>query len=164
MSNVTSGYVFTGPTDPITYTKLNLLGTPTVAVGSQEVGTAELDSNITISGLTIAANTPLAGSASTETFSAAISLTIGTSKGNTRLIPCTSNTASSITPSAGGTAGSVLILRFTTDGTGGNVITYASPFVSLGTHTLTGANKKFTSSFVSDGTSWCEISRTAALS
>jgi hypothetical protein len=160
--NVQPGFVFT-LTTPITATNLNLLGQPVVTIGAGEIVTANLASNISISGLTIAANTPLIGSASTETFSATIALTIGNSKGNTRLIPCTSNTASAITPSGAGTAGSVLILRFTTDGTGGNVITYAAPFRSIGTHTLTGANKTFTSSFVSDGTYWNEVSRTAAL-
>ena len=33
MANVTPGYSFTGTTDPITYTKLNLLAQPTVTVG-----------------------------------------------------------------------------------------------------------------------------------
>jgi hypothetical protein len=141
-----------------------LIATPTVAVGTAEVGTTQLAANISISGLTIAANTPLIGSASTETFSGAITITISTAKGNTRLIPCTSNTASTLTPSAAGTAGQHLYLRFTTDGTGGNVITYASTFKSIGTHTLTGASSRFTSHFISDGTNWCEVSRTAALS
>ena len=164
MANVTPGTVFVSTSDPITHTRLNLLGTPTVTVGTAEVGTTQLAANISISGLTIAADTPFIGSASTETFGATIALTISTAKGNTRLIPCTGSTACTITPSAGGTAGQMLILRFTTDGTGGNVITYASPFKSLGTHTLTGASGKFTACFVSDGTNFCETSRTAALS
>lgn len=163
MASVNPGFVWSATT-PLTAANLNLAAQPTVTLGTAEVGTTNLASNISISGLTIAAGTPLIGSASTESFSGAISLTIGNSKGNTRLIPCTSNTAPTITPSGGGTAGSVLYLRFTTDGTGGNVITYAAPFKSLGTHTLTGANKTFTSSFLSDGTSWNEMSRTAALS
>ncbi len=37
MSNVTAGYTFTGTTDPITYTKLNLLGQPTVTPGTGEI-------------------------------------------------------------------------------------------------------------------------------
>ena len=36
--------------------------------------------------------------------------------------------------------------------------------LTVGTHTLTGASKKFTSHFVSDGINWCELGRTAALS
>ena len=164
MASVTPGYTFTGTTDPITATKLNLLGQPTVTLGAGEVGTSNLAANISISGLTIAANTPLIGSASTETYSTAITLTISTAKGNTRLITCTDAVNFSVTPSAGGTAGQTMLIIFATDGTGGNVVTYASPFLSIGTHTLTGVSKKFTSSFVSDGTNWCEVSRTAALS
>ena len=163
MANVTPGTTVTSTTT-VDATVLNLLGQPTVTLGSGEVLTANIAANQTVTGLTIAANSQFIGSASSETFSGAISLTIGTSKGNTRLIPCTSNTASTITPSSGGTAGQQLILRFTTDGTGGNVITYASPFKSTGTHTLTGASSKFTAHFVSDGTNFCEVARTAALS
>lgn len=37
MANVTPGYTFTGPTDPITYQKLNLLANPSVAIGAGEV-------------------------------------------------------------------------------------------------------------------------------
>lgn len=37
MSDVTPGYTFTGITDPITFTKLNLLGQPTVSIGTNEV-------------------------------------------------------------------------------------------------------------------------------
>ena len=40
MANVQAGYSFTGTTDPITYTKLNLLGQPTVTIGSNEVVTS----------------------------------------------------------------------------------------------------------------------------
>ena len=43
MANVTPGYSFTGTTDPITYTKLNLLGQPTVTIGSNEVVSSMLD-------------------------------------------------------------------------------------------------------------------------
>lgn len=164
MANVSPGYTFTGTTDPITYAKLNLLATPTVTLGTGEIVTANIAANQTISGLTIAANTPLIGSASTETFSGAIALTISSAKGNTRIIPCTGSTASTITPSAGGTAGQQLLLVFSTDATGGNVITYAAPFKSIGTHTLTGVSKYFTAQFVSNGTYFCEVARTAALS
>lgn len=47
MSNVTPGYTFTGPTDPITYSKLNLLAQPTVVIGSGEV----TSTNISPSGI-----------------------------------------------------------------------------------------------------------------
>ena len=42
MANVTAGYTFTGTTDPITFTKLNLLGTPTVTIGTAEVTLAKM--------------------------------------------------------------------------------------------------------------------------
>ncbi len=42
MANVTPGYTFTGTTDPITYTKLNLLGQPTVTIGTNEVTVSNL--------------------------------------------------------------------------------------------------------------------------
>ena len=43
MPTVTPGYTFTGTTDPITYTKLNLLGQPTVAaVGPNDVTTSTI--------------------------------------------------------------------------------------------------------------------------
>lgn len=37
MANVQVGYTFTGTTDPITYSKLNLLAQPTVTIGAGEV-------------------------------------------------------------------------------------------------------------------------------
>lgn len=162
--NVTPGYIFIGIADPITFAKLNLLGTPTISIGTGEVVTANMAANIAFTGLSLAANTPAILAASTDTFSAAITITIDTTKGNTHLIACTSNTSSTLTPSGAGVAGQHLWIVFTTDGTGGNVITYASSFVTLGTHTLTGASKRFTFHAVSDGTKWCEVARTAALS
>lgn len=42
MSNVTPGYQFTSSSDPITYSKLNLLGTPTVSLGANEIVTANI--------------------------------------------------------------------------------------------------------------------------
>jgi hypothetical protein len=42
MATVTTGYTFTGTTDPITYSKLNLLGQPTVTLGTNEVTLANL--------------------------------------------------------------------------------------------------------------------------
>lgn len=164
MSTVTPGYTFTGTTDPITYAKLNLLSTPTVALSVAEVTTSNLDSNISISGLTITANTPFIGSASTETYSAAIAVTISTSKGNTRLITCTNGSNFTLTPSGAGTAGQHLYFIFLTNAAGSNMVTYASPFKTTGTQHLATASRYYTSHFVSDGTYWCEVSRTAALS
>ena len=46
MPTVTPGYTFTGTTDPITYTKLNLLAQPTVAaVGPNDVTTTTIANN-----------------------------------------------------------------------------------------------------------------------
>lgn len=42
MANVSPGYTFTGTSDPITYTKLNLLGQPTVTIGTNELTLANL--------------------------------------------------------------------------------------------------------------------------
>ena len=45
MPTVTPGYTFTGATDPITATKLNLLSTPSVTIGNGEVVTATISDN-----------------------------------------------------------------------------------------------------------------------
>jgi hypothetical protein len=100
--------------------------------------------------------------ASTETFTGTIALTFGAAKGNTRLIPCSSNTASTISAATVPAAGYLLILRFTTDATGGNVITFGTHFKSTNTYTLSTANKYYSIVFVSDGTNLIELSRTAA--
>ncbi len=164
MASVTPGYTFSSSSDPITHTKLNLISQPTVSLGAGEVVSNNLGANLSVSGLTVAADTQFSMGATTDSFSSAISLTISSVKGNVRLISCTGSTASTITPSAGGTAGQPLYLVFATDTTGGNVITFASPFKSVGTYTLTTASKKYTAHFISDGTNFNEVSRSAALS
>ena len=45
MPTVTPGYTFTGATDPITATKLNLLSTPSVTLGNSEVIAATIANN-----------------------------------------------------------------------------------------------------------------------
>lgn len=142
MPNVTPGYTFTGASDPITHTKLNLVAQPAVNLATDEI----------------------VGVVTTESFGATITVTIGSDKALTRLVACTGSTASTLNASTGGTAGQRMSFVFSTDATGGNVITYGTNFRSVGTHTLTGASKLFTSSFVSNGTYWCETGRTAALS
>lgn len=57
MANVSPGYVFTGSTDPITFTKLNLLGQPTVSLGTNEIAYTNLPA--------LAANNILLGRATT---------------------------------------------------------------------------------------------------
>lgn len=191
MANVTPGYTFTGTTDPITFVKLNLMAQPTVVIGNDEVTSAMIASNVTLEnvtvtagltvadtgltvtaggatitagGLTLGAGTPINMAASTETFTGTIALTFGAAKGNTRLIPCSSNTASTISVATVPAAGYLLILRFTTDATAGNVITFGTNFKSTGTYTLATANRYYSAVFVSDGASMVELSRTAAAS
>lgn len=45
MANVTQGYTFTGTTDPITFTKLNQLGQPTVTLVAGEVSPVNMASS-----------------------------------------------------------------------------------------------------------------------
>lgn len=167
MANVTPGYTFTGTTDPITFTKLNLVGQPTVTIGSNEVTTSMIASGNTYTtptlagGTTITQATPLYETYSTVTFGTNITIAFSATDGNTRRIACTSNTASTITATAP-RAGYVLRLSFTTDGTAGNVITFSTGFKATGTYTLATANKYYSIMFVSDGTNLIELSRTAA--
>jgi hypothetical protein len=163
MANVTPGYTFTGTTDPITAAKLNLLGQPTVTIGSGEVVTSMIASGNTYSNVYIGQATPLYESYSEVTFSGTISLTFTATDGNTRRIACTSSTASTISTTSVPRAGFMLQITFTTDGTGGNVITFSTGFKTTGTYTLTGTNKYFQIAFVSDGTNLLEMSRTAAV-
>ena len=200
MPTVTAGYTFTGPNDPITYTKLNLIGQPTVsAVGPNDVTTstianlavttAKLDAKavttakiadaavtttqiasgntydaVTLSGgTTLTQATPLYGTYSTVSFGSPISLTFTATDGNCRRIACTSSTAATINAATVPRAGYVLRISFTTDATGGNVITFGTNFKTTGTYTLTGASKYFQITFVSDGTNLLETGRTAAV-
>ena len=68
MPSVTPGYTFTGTTDPITYTKLNLLAQPTVAaIAANDVTTTTITNNaVTLPKIVAAAanNTFLARSTS----------------------------------------------------------------------------------------------------
>ena len=169
MANVTPGYTFTGTTDPITYTKLNLVGQPTVTIGSSEIVSSMLASGNTYpaptlsGGTTLTQSTPLYETYTVVTFGGSIALTFTASDGNTRRIACSGATNSTITASSVPRAGYILRLSFTTDGTGGNVITFSTGFKTTGTYTLTGTNKYFTIVFVSDGTNLIEVSRTSAV-
>jgi len=218
MPSVTPGYSFTGPTDPITYTKLNLLGQPTVAaVSTNDVTTSTIADladttakladdgvmtdkiaddavttdriasgntydtvavsngaavstggvTVTAGGVTLGAGTPINMAATTETpYSGAMSLSFNATKGNTRIINASGSLASTITPASIPAAGYILIIRFKTDATAGNVITFGSGFKTLtatATLTLATANKYYSITFVSDGTDLIEIARTAAV-
>ena len=168
MANVTPGYTFTGTTDPITYTKLNLVAQPTVTIGSNEITSSMIASGNTYAaptfsgGTTITQATPLYETYSTVSFSATIALGFTATDGNTRRIAATSSTASTINAASVPRAGYVLRISFTTDGTAGNVITFGTNFKSTGTYTLATANKYYSITFVSDGTSLIELGRTAA--
>lgn len=169
MANVTPGYSFTGTSDPITYTKLNLLAQPTVTVGTNEVVSSMLASGNTYAaptlsgGVTITQGTPLYETYSTVSFTGTIALTFTTTDGNARRIACTSSTAATINASSVPRAGYKLILSFTTDGTAGNVITFGTNFKSTGTYTLSSASKYYNIAFISDGTNLLELYRTAAV-
>jgi len=219
MANVTPGYTFTGTTDPITFTKLNLLGEPTVSIGNDEVTSSMLASGLTIDsltvsggltvsntgltitsggatitaggltvtaggatvtaggltvtaggatvtagGLTLGSGTGLFTAATTETFGGTIALTFGVDKGNTRIINCSSSTASTLNADIVPAAGYILIIRFKTDGTAGNTITFGNNFKKTGTYALTNANQFYQIMFVSDGTFLCEVCRSGATS
>jgi len=233
MPNVTPGYTFTGTTDPITFTKLNLLGQPTVSIGNDEVTSSMLAAGLTVEdltvtgglevadtgltvtaggatitaggltvtaggatvtagGLTVAAGgatvtaggltvtaggatvtaggvtlgtgTGLFTAATTETFGGTIALTFGVDKGNTRIIDCSSSTASTLNAASVPAAGYILIIRFKTDATAGNTITFGNNFKKTGTYALTNANQFYQIMFISDGTFLCEVCRSGATS
>lgn len=168
MANVSPGYTFTGTADPITFSKLNLLGSPTVTVGDDEIVSSMLASGNTYEtpvlagSTTIEQATPLYETYSTVVFGSTIALTFLASEGNTRRIACTSSTASTLNAATPPRAGYVLRISFTTDATAGNVITFGTNFKSTGTYTLATANKYYSATFVSDGTYLIELSRTTA--
>jgi len=221
MANVTPGYTFTGTTDPITYTKLNLLGQPTVSIGNDEVTSSMLAAGLTVEdltvtgglevadtgltvtaggatitaggltvtaggatvtaggltvtaggatvtaggltvtagGVTLGTGTGLFTAATTETFSGTIALAFGADKGNTRIIDCSSNTASTLNAASVPAAGYMLIIRFKTDGTASNTITFGTNFKKTGTYALNSANHYYQIMFISDGTFLCEVCR-----
>jgi len=132
------------------------------STGITGVSVAQMNGMGTTLGGMLLAGGPFVGVMSTDAFSGAITITVDSTKGNTHKINCTSNTASTLTPSAAGVAGQWLWLIITADVTGGNVITFASTFRPNGTLTTT-ASKAAIVGFVSDGTNWFEMSRIAAV-
>ena len=225
MANVTPGYTFTGTTDPITYTKLNLLGQPTVAIGNDEVTSSMIASSVTLEtpsvtggltvtsggitvtaggatvtaggltvtaggatitaggllvgaggitvgggatissgGITLGSGTPINMASTTETFGATIALSFDATKGNTRIINCTSNTNATINAATVPAAGYILIIRFSTDGTASNAITFGTNFKDTGNYALNSANHWYTATFVSDGQYLIEVCRSGSAS
>ena len=221
MANVTPGYTFTGTTDPITYTKLNLVSQPVVTIGNDEVTSSMIASGVTLEdvtvtggldvadtgltvtaggatitaggitvtaggatvtaggltvtaggatisaggltvtagGVTLGTGTGLFTAATTETFAGTIALAFGADKGNTRIIDCQSSTASTLNAASVPAAGYILIIRFKTDGTASNTITFGTNFKKTGTYALNSANHYYQIMFVSDGTFLCEVCR-----
>jgi hypothetical protein len=102
--------------------------------------------------------------ATTETFSGTITLTFDATKGNTRIINCSSSTSATINASTVPAAGYILIIRFSTDGTASNAITFGTNFKDTGTYSLNSANHWYTATFVSDGTYLVEVCRSGAAS
>ena len=103
----------------------------------------------------------IASAASVLTPGAAVALTVGLSNVYTDLV--TDNEDQAITFSGAGTAGDEITIIFTTAGAADEVITFHATLVSsVGTLTLgTDAGKYYVVRFISDGTHWYEVSRTA---
>lgn len=90
------------------------------------------------------------------------SATIDISKAPVQTLTSTASTNMTLTPSAAGKAGQQLKLIITSDATGGDVITFASTFLPNGTLTIT-ASKIYVVEFLSNGTNWLEVARSAGL-
>jgi len=103
----------------------------------------------------------LSSAASALTPGAAVTLTVGLSNVYTDTV--TDNEDQTITFSGAGTAGDEITIVFTTAGTADEVITFHSTLVSsVGTLTLgTAAGKFYVIRFISDGSHWYEVARTA---
>lgn len=103
----------------------------------------------------------MSSAASALTPAAAVTLTVGLSNVYTDTV--TDNEDQTITFSGAGTAGDVIMIIFTTAGTADDVVTFhATLCSSTGTLTLgTTAGKYYVVTFVSNGTHWYEVSRTA---
>jgi hypothetical protein len=106
----------------------------------------------------------LASAAVPLTPGAAVTLTVGQGNLYTDTI-VTDNEDQTITFSGAGTAGDVITILFITDaaGSGDEVITFHSALVSsTGTLTLAnGVSQAYTVTFISNGSKWYEIARTA---
>ena len=129
----------------------------TVTAGGATVTAGGL--TVTAGGVTLGTGTGLFTAATTETFSGTIALTFGATKGNIRVIDCSSSTASTLNAASVPAAGYILIIRFKTDGTASNTITFGTNFKKTGTYALNSANHYYQIMFISDGTFLCEVCR-----
>jgi len=104
----------------------------------------------------------LGSTASALTPAGAVALTVGLS--NVYTDTPTDNEDQTITFSGAGTAGEVISIIFTSVSTGDEVITFHATLVSsTGTLTIgTTAARYYVITFISNGTHWFEVSRTAA--
>ncbi len=91
MANVTPGYVFTSAQDPITFSKLNLLGNPTVTIGAGEITPAMISAAAWASPGAIGSTTPNTGAFTTLTASLITGTEAGTGSGNGGVIAATAN-------------------------------------------------------------------------
>lgn len=113
---------------------------------------------------TVAVDYALAGSVVTLTPGAAVTLTVGSGVRMYTDTITTDNQDQTINASGTGTAGDSMRIIFITDAAGSadEVITFGTNFRSTGTLTLANAaSSRYVVSFVSDGTKWTEVSRTA---
>lgn len=122
--NLSPGYTFTGTTDPITSTKLNLLGQPTVSIGPAEVVTANLASALTITDLTIGSRLYATG---IQSLSGAGAVNV------TQLITEVTTTGANALTLADGTNGQLKIIQMIADGGDGTL----TPTTKTGFSTIT---------------------------
>jgi len=167
----TANLKFTAPTLVATATASLTLGTVNSVLGQaifygSTSGTVTLQPVVAAgtSVITMPARTgqvQLASAASVITPTAAAALTVGLS--NVYTYAATDNEDVTMTASAGGTAGDEITIIFLTAGAGDEIVTFHATLIhSTGTLTLgTSAGKYYTIRFISNGTEWFEVSRTA---
>lgn len=122
--DVIPGYSFSGTTDPITATKLNLLGQPTVTIGSAEVTSSNLAASISITQLTFGG--PVF-STDIQSLSGAGAVDV------THLITEVTTTGANALTLANGTNGQFKIIRMIADGGDGTL----TPTTKTGYTTIT---------------------------
>lgn len=118
--------------------------------------------NLTVSGTLTNSSVHQSGACTALTAGAAVTLTVAA--GETCYTDASNdNEDQTITFSGSGSAGDVVTIIFATSSTGDEVITFHATLVSsTGTLTLgTTASRYYTIRFISDGTHWYELSRTA---
>lgn len=149
---------------------VNAFATVTIQEDGVKVGEAKkinLSTNLSASrsgGVYTITADPLAGAVTALTPGAAVTLTVGTGRRMFTDTITTDNQDQTINASGTGTAGDEMRIIFITDAAGSadEVITFGTNFRSTATLTLANAaSSRYVVSFVSDGTKWTEVSRTA---